>query len=97
MGAAGRGANGTVAAAHSTNDLVTLRNITKQVGFGSEIAVRGWGLYPRKTKEVQDYGFKFGIGIEPGEAYAIREFCKMILQKLYETRTNAQTQNRSDD
>jgi hypothetical protein len=40
---------------------------------------------------------KFGIGIEPGEAYAIREFCKMILQKLYETRSNAQMQNRSDE
>ena len=40
---------------------------------------------------------KFGIGIEPGEAYAIREFCKVILQKLYEARSNAQMQNRSDD
>lgn len=40
---------------------------------------------------------KFGIGIEPGEAYAIREFCKMILHKLYEARSNAQMQNRSDD
>jgi hypothetical protein len=40
---------------------------------------------------------KFGIGIEPSEAYAVREFCKMVLQKLYETRTNAQMQNRDND
>lgn len=64
VAAGGRGANGTVAAAHSTGDLVTLRNITKQVGFGAEIAVRGWGMYPKATKEVQDYGFRFGVGIE---------------------------------
>lgn len=64
VAAGGRGANGTVAAAHSVDDIVTGRNITSQIGFGAEIAVRGWGLYPRKTKEVQDYGFRFGVGIE---------------------------------
>lgn len=64
VAAGGRGANGTVPAAHAVSDLVTLRNVTKQVGFGAEIAVRGWGLYPRKTRDVQDYGFKFGVGIE---------------------------------
>ena len=64
VAAGGRGANGTVPAAHSTGDLVTLRNVTKQIGFGAEISVRGWGMYPRKTREVQDYGFKFGVGIE---------------------------------
>lgn len=64
VAAGGRGANGTVAASHATGDLVTLRNITKQIGFGAEISVRGWGMYPRKTREVQDYGFKFGVGIE---------------------------------
>lgn len=64
VAAGGRGANGTVAAGHSTGALVTLRNITKQIGFGSEIAVRGWGMYPRATKEVQDYGFRYGVGIE---------------------------------
>lgn len=46
---------------------------------------------------VKNSSLKFGIGIEPGEAYAIREFCKMILHKLYEARSNAQMQNRSDD
>lgn len=59
-----RGSNGTTAATHASDALVTLRNITKQVGFGAEIAVRGWGMYPQKTKEVQDYGFRFGVGIE---------------------------------
>lgn len=59
-----RGANGTTAAAHSSGALVTERNISTQVCFGAEIAVRGWGLYPRATKQVQDYGFMFGVGIE---------------------------------
>jgi N4-gp56 family major capsid protein len=64
VAAGGRGANGTVAAVHNANAIITLRNITKQIGFGAECAVRGWGLYPRKTRDVQDYGFKFGVGIE---------------------------------
>lgn len=59
-----RGANGTSAASHSSAAIVTLRNISTQVGFGSEIAVRGWGLYPKATKQVQDYGFHYGVGIE---------------------------------
>ena len=59
-----RGANGTTAASHASGALVTQRNVSTQIGFGSEIAVRGWGLYPRATKQVQDYGFMFGVGIE---------------------------------
>jgi len=59
-----RGANGTAAAAHSSDAIVTQRNISTQIAFGSEIVVRGWGLYPRATKQVQDYGFTFGVGIE---------------------------------
>ena len=58
-----RGVNST-ATTHAAGAIVSLRNITKQIGFGSEIAVRGWGLYPRATKEVQDYGFRNGVGIE---------------------------------
>ena len=59
-----RGANGTTATTHSSGAIVTLRNIAKQLGFGAEIAVRGWGMYPKATKEVQDYGFRNGVGIE---------------------------------
>jgi hypothetical protein len=33
---------------------------------------------------------KFGVGIEMSEAFAIREYCKFILHKLYEFRTAAQ-------
>lgn len=59
-----RGGYGTTAATHASGALVTLRNVSKQLGFGAEIAVRGWGMYPRATKEVQDYGFRYGVGIE---------------------------------
>lgn len=59
-----RAANGTTAATHVINSLVTQRNVSVQIGFGAEIAVRGWGLYPRATKQVQDYGFHYGVGIE---------------------------------
>lgn len=59
-----RGANGTTATNHATGALVTLRNVSKQIAFGAEIAYRGWGQYPKATKEVQDYGFRYGVGIE---------------------------------
>ena len=59
-----RGSNGTTKTTHASGALVTLRNVSKQVAFGSEIAVRGWGKYPTATKEVQDYGFRYGVGIE---------------------------------
>lgn len=59
-----RGGYGTTATTHASGALVTLRNISKQIGFGAEIAVRGWGMYPKATKEVQDYGFRYGVGIE---------------------------------
>lgn len=59
-----RGANGTTPASHASSALVTQRNISTQICFGAEIAVRGWGLYPRATKQVQDYGFMFGVGVE---------------------------------
>jgi len=59
-----RGVNGTTAASHASGALVTQRNVSTQIAFGAEIAVRGWGLYPRATKQVQDYGFNYGVGIE---------------------------------
>ncbi len=64
VAAGGRGQLGTVSQAHVSGDLVTQRNISTQVCFGAEIAVRGWGMFPKATKEVQDYGFRFGVGIE---------------------------------
>ncbi len=60
----GRGALNTTKQAHSSGDRVTQRNISKQIAFGAEAIVRGWGLFPKSTKDVQDYGFRFGVGIE---------------------------------
>jgi hypothetical protein len=46
---------------------------------------------------VRNSALKFGIGVEMSEAYAIREFCQLVLRRLYEFRTQAQMQNRSED
>ena len=59
-----RGVNGTTAASHASGARVTQRNVATQIGFGAEVAVRGWGLYPRATKQVQDFGFHYGVGVE---------------------------------
>ncbi len=64
VAAGGRGALNTTPAAHTSGALVTQRNVAQAIGFGAEAIVRGWGLFPRTTKDVQDYGFKFGVGIE---------------------------------
>lgn len=58
-----RGANGTTAAIHLVNALVTLNNVSNIVGFGAEIQARAWGLYPTRITDVRDYGFEQGIGI----------------------------------
>ncbi len=60
----GRGALNTTSQAHASGERVTQRNISKQVAFGAEAIVRGWGLFPKSTKDVQDFGFRFGVGIE---------------------------------
>ena len=59
-----RGANGTTGAIHTAGDLVTLRDVSTQIGFGAEVAVRGWGMKPNPTTQVEDYGFEQGIGVE---------------------------------
>jgi len=59
-----RGANGTTGAAHTAGALVTLRNVSTQIGFGAEIAVRGWGMKPTPITQEHDYGFEKGIGIK---------------------------------
>lgn len=40
---------------------------------------------------------KFGIGIEAGEAYAIREFFKMVLQQLFKFKAASQTSYRENE
>lgn len=64
-----RGAQGGPAgAALVDGDLVTLASNSvereRAVCFGSEIAVRTWAVLPTNQNELQDYRFKFGIGIE---------------------------------
>jgi hypothetical protein len=60
---AGRGANGTTAAAHTEGALITQRNVASVIGFGAEIAVRGWGMKPTPITQTYDYGFENGLGV----------------------------------
>lgn len=55
-----RGANGTTAAAHTAGALITLRNVASVIGFGAEIACRGWGMKPVPITNGQDYKFPDG-------------------------------------
>lgn len=59
-----RAQNDTTAAAHTAGALITLRNVSTQIGFGAEVAVRGWGLKPTPISQEYDYGFEKGIGIK---------------------------------
>ena len=59
-----RAQNGTTAAAHTAGALITLRNVSTQIGFGAEVAVRGWGMKPTPISQTFDYGFENGIGIK---------------------------------
>ena len=59
-----RARNGTSAAAHSEDALITQRNVSTQIGFGGEVAVRGWGMKPTPISQSYDYGFENGIGIK---------------------------------
>jgi hypothetical protein len=58
-----RGANGTTAAAHTEGALITQRNVGNVIGFGAELAVRGWGMKPTPITQTFDYGFENGLGI----------------------------------
>jgi len=62
----GRGANGTTAAAHTAGALITQRNIASVIGFGAEIAVRGWGMKPVPITQGYDYQFPDGSSFENG-------------------------------
>ena len=59
-----RAQNGTTAAAHTAGALITLRNVSTQIGFGAEVAIRGWGMKPTPITQTYDYGFENGIGIK---------------------------------
>jgi len=59
-----RAQNGTTAAAHTAGALITLRNVSTQIGFGAEVAVRGWGMKPTPISQSYDYGFENGIGVK---------------------------------
>ena len=50
-----RGANNTTAAAHTAGALVTQRDVATVIGFGAEIAIRGWGMKPVPIKQGADY------------------------------------------
>ena len=61
-----RGVNGTTAAAHTAGDLITQRNIATVIGFGAEIALRGWGMKPVPITQGRDYKFPDGSYFENG-------------------------------
>lgn len=46
-------------------DIITQENhMASAIGFGAECAARIWGKYPTPIRDVQDYGFSYGVGIE---------------------------------
>jgi len=61
-----RGANGTTAATHTAGALITQRNVSSVVGFGAEIACRGWGMKPVPITQGYDYKFPDGSSFENG-------------------------------
>lgn len=58
-----RGVNGTAAAIHTVNTLVTCNNLGRAIFFGAELAARAWGMLPTRITDVRDYGYEQGIGI----------------------------------
>lgn len=66
-----RGANGTTAAAHTSGALITKRNVATAIGFGAEIAVRGWGMKPVPITQGYDYQFPDGSSFENGLGIAV--------------------------
>ena len=62
----GRAANGTTAAAHTAGALITQRNVASVIGFGAEVAVRGWGMKPVPITQGYDYKFPDGTSFENG-------------------------------
>ena len=59
------GSTSTSGAAYTGNELVTSYNHrSRQLGFGAEIAARGWGKYFTPIKQMHDYNFEHGVGVE---------------------------------
>lgn len=61
-----RGATGTTAAAHTAGALITQRDVATVIGFGAEVAVRGWGMKPTPITNGRDYQFPDGTWFENG-------------------------------
>ena len=61
-----RGSNSTTAAAHTAGALITQRNVGSVIGFGAEVAVRGWGMKPVPITQGYDYQFPDGSSFENG-------------------------------
>lgn len=59
-----RGANGSVAAAHTAGDLITLNNIGKVLLFGRHTAMRAWAQRPKRIRQDYDYDYERGRGID---------------------------------
>lgn len=63
-----RAAQGTTAAALTDGQIITLASNAVErervLAFGAEMAIRTWAVLPANQNEVQDYRFKFGIGVE---------------------------------
>lgn len=59
------GADADGASVYTGGELVTAYNHKSiVVGFGAEIAARGWGQHPVPIHQEEDYGFEKGIGIK---------------------------------
>lgn len=61
-----RAQGGTTAASHTAGVLITQRNVSSALGFGAEIAVRGWGMKPVPITQGYDYKFPDGSSFENG-------------------------------
>jgi len=44
--------------------VVTLENVSRNLGFGAEVVARGWGLKPIKATNSESYGDDLGVGIK---------------------------------
>ena len=48
----------------SVGTVVTLENVSRNLGFGAEVVARGWGLKPTKATNSESYGDHLGVGIK---------------------------------
>ena len=50
--------------AKTAGAIVTLENVSRNLGFGAEVVARGWGLKPTKATNSESYGDHLGVGIK---------------------------------